>query len=98
VHDNALASVDVESSWSIAAIRGGRGYKTRNNSAHETTFEGAARAGGVDDAELRDEHFNIIADDNNLFDNKVYRSPDKRARALRVGSYDVRLGRAAPQR
>jgi parallel beta helix pectate lyase-like protein len=52
-------------------------YKTRNNVVHhnEMTFEGAACAGGVSDAEPGDENYAIIEDGNNVFDNNIYRVP-----------------------
>ena len=57
--------------------KSGGKYKTRNNIVHhnEMTFEGAACAGGVSDAEAGDENYNIITDGNNLFDRNIYRVP-----------------------
>ena len=52
-------------------------YKTRNNTIHDndSTFEGAACAGGVSDVSFLDENFAIIADGNNSFDGNLYRAP-----------------------
>jgi hypothetical protein len=52
-------------------------YLTRNNKIHdnETTFEGAACAGGTSDAEPGYENYAVITDGNNLFDRNIYRIP-----------------------
>jgi hypothetical protein len=49
-------------------------YKTRNNTVrlNDTTFEGAACAGGASDARPDDENYSIIEEGHNLFDANVY--------------------------
>ena len=57
--------------------KNGGKYKTRNNTIHDndSTFEGAACAGGVSDVSFLDENFGIIVDGNNSFDSNLYRVP-----------------------
>jgi len=57
--------------------KNGGKYKTRNNTVHDndSTFEGAACAGGVSDVSFLDENFTIITDGNNSFDSNLYRVP-----------------------
>jgi Right handed beta helix region len=52
-------------------------YKTRDNIVrnNDSTFEGAACAGGVSDVSFDNENFAIITDGNNNFDDNIYRVP-----------------------
>jgi parallel beta-helix repeat protein len=63
--------------------KAGEKYKTRNNKVHhnDMTFEGAACAGGVSDAEPGDENYAIIEDGNNVFDENTYRVPEGSGRS-----------------
>ena len=50
-------------------------YKTRNNTVrdNDTTFEGAACAGGASDTRPWNENYSIITNGNNRFDANTYR-------------------------
>jgi hypothetical protein len=60
-----------------AKNHGGPIYKTQNNTVrnNETTFEGAACAGGASDLKPGHENYSIITDGNNVFDANIYLVP-----------------------
>jgi hypothetical protein len=58
-------------------MKSGGTHKTRNNNIHDndTTFEGAACAGGASDVRSDNTNALIIENGNNRFDRNVYRLP-----------------------